>query len=406
MIAATSAGTAGASKALWYLTRGTGVVSLVLLTLSLVLGILTAVRWEHREWPRWIVEGLHRNVSLLVVAFIGVHVATTVVDGFAPIGWLDAVVPFRSPYRPVWLGLGALSFDMLLALALTSIVRARLGHRLWRAVHWLAYACWPVALVHGLGTGSDARQTWMLGLVVVSVTAVLASVAWRVALAWPRRAPAERWAAVAAALLVTAAVAAWAALGPLQPGWAKVAGTPAALTASVTAPGTPTALPAAGAPSPGGAAGAAGAPGGGLSPFAAAFDGTVTQSAADGGDDDDDGGGLVVVELSGTVRGGPFPSLSLRLRGRPLVSGGVALQSSDVALGPASDPAAWQGAISALDGGRIAATVTDTSGRSMDLTLDVTVDHAAGTVHGTLSAVPSAAPGARPSGAAAPRSHG
>ncbi|HZQ79533.1 MAG TPA: ferric reductase-like transmembrane domain-containing protein [Acidimicrobiia bacterium] len=406
MIAATSAGTASASKALWYLTRGTGVVSLVLLTLSLVLGIVTAVRWEHRQWPRWIIEGLHRNVSLLVVAFIGVHVATTVVDGFAPIGWLDAVVPFRSPYRPVWLGLGALSFDMLLALALTSIVRARLGHRLWRAVHWLAYACWPVALVHGLGTGSDARQTWMLGLVVVSVAAVLASVAWRVALAWPHRAPAEGWAAVAGAVLVTAAVAAWAALGPLQPGWAKAAGTPAALTATVSAAGAPPALPAAGAPTSGGAAGATG---GGLSPFAATLDGTVTQSAAvDGGDDG--GGGSVVVELSGTLRGGPFSSFSLRLLGRPLASGGVALQSSAVALGPASDPTAWQGGIRTLDGGRVAATVTDTSGRSMDLTLDLTVDHAAGTVHGTLSAVPSAvptaAPGARPSGAAAPRSPG
>ena len=191
MIGVASTATQSASKGLWYLTRGTGVVSLVLLTLSIVLGIVTTVRWEHRNWPRWIVEGLHRNISLLVVLFIGIHVATTVMDGYAPIGWLDAVVPFRSPYRPLWLGLGALSLDMLLAVALTSIVRARLGYRLWRAVHWLAYACWPVALLHGLGTGSDARASWMVVTVMVSVATVVLSLAWRLALALPRLVPSQ-----------------------------------------------------------------------------------------------------------------------------------------------------------------------------------------------------------------------
>src|SRR5205823_10929361 len=111
--------------------------------------------------------------------FIAVHVVTTVADGFAPIGLLDAVVPFRSPYRPLWLGFGAVAFDLLLALIATSLLRARLGVRAWRAVHWLAYACWPLALVHSLGTGSDARAGWLEAIAAAAIAAVVAAVLWR-----------------------------------------------------------------------------------------------------------------------------------------------------------------------------------------------------------------------------------
>ncbi|HYT26542.1 MAG TPA: ferric reductase-like transmembrane domain-containing protein [Actinomycetota bacterium] len=172
-------GILAATPALWYLTRGSGAVVLVLLTVTVALGVTTSVRWASPRWPRSVTEGLHRNVSLLVVAFLALHVATTVVDGYAPIGWLDAVVPFRSAYRPLWLGLGAVALDLLAAVAVTSLLRARLGRRTWRAVHWLAYACWPVALAHGLGTGSDTGRAWMLALDAVAVAAVATAVGWR-----------------------------------------------------------------------------------------------------------------------------------------------------------------------------------------------------------------------------------
>ena len=121
------------------------------------------------------VAGLHRNLTLLALAFIALHVLTTVVDGYAPISLLNAVLPFTSPYRPVWLGLGAVAFDLLLALTITSLLRARIGYSRWRALHWLAYASWPIALVHGLGTGTDARVTCVVGAVVWRVAAGRAS---------------------------------------------------------------------------------------------------------------------------------------------------------------------------------------------------------------------------------------
>src|SRR5205814_7533449 len=138
-------------------TRGSGVVALLLLTAGLILGIVGTLRWRSDRWPRFAVVAIHRNLTLFAIVFVVVHVVSTVVDGFAPIGLKDAVIPFVSRYRPLWLGFGALAFDLLLALVVTSLLRSRIGYRTWKLVHWLAYAAWPIALVHGLGSGSDAR---------------------------------------------------------------------------------------------------------------------------------------------------------------------------------------------------------------------------------------------------------
>src|SRR5579859_4591881 len=175
---------ASGGKAMWYLTRGTGLMALLLLTASMVLGIVEVNRWQSSRWPRFVTAGLHRNLSLLSVAFVSLHTTTTVIYGFAPIGWLDAVIPFRSPYRPLWLGLGALSTDLLIAMIGTSLLRGRLGYRAWRAVHWSAYACWPVALLHGMGTGTDIRLGWGTALNLLCLVAVLAAVWWRLSGAW------------------------------------------------------------------------------------------------------------------------------------------------------------------------------------------------------------------------------
>lgn len=210
--------------ALWYFTRGTGAVSLVLLTLALTLGIVDVRRWSAWQVPRFVVDGLHRRLSMLSVVFVAVHVVTAVLDSFAPVTLVDAVVPFASSYRPVWLGLGAVAFDLLVALVVTSLLRARLGVRAWRSVHWLAYACWPFALVHALGSGSDVRAGWMLWLGIGSAALVAVAVVGRAAIAF--RPAAATAAGVAVAAL---ALAVWLPSGPLAKGWARKAGTPPSL---------------------------------------------------------------------------------------------------------------------------------------------------------------------------------
>ena len=168
---------------LWYATRATGLVALLLLTVSVWLGILTAGRFANGNWPRFLTQGLHRNISLLVLVFLALHVATTVIDAYTSIPLTAAFVPFASTYKTVWLSLGAVACDLLLALVVTSLLRKRIGHRPWRAVHWLAYACWPVAMVHGLGTGTDRNATWVFALTLACAVAVLTVATWRVVVA-------------------------------------------------------------------------------------------------------------------------------------------------------------------------------------------------------------------------------
>lgn len=180
---------------LWYATRGAGVVSLLLFTAVVVLGILTSLRWRTRSWPTFLTAGLHRNLALLSVVFLAIHIVTAVVDPFTALGTL-ALIPFGSPYRRFWLGLGAVAFDLLLAIVVTSLIRARMGQRLWKSIHWLAYAAWPIALVHGIGTGSDTSTMWMRAIDAASVMVVAGAVTLRVLVggsALERPDPAPAW---------------------------------------------------------------------------------------------------------------------------------------------------------------------------------------------------------------------
>jgi sulfoxide reductase heme-binding subunit YedZ len=219
---------AAGPSAYWYLTRSSGAVALVLLTLALVLGIVDVQRWSTERWPRFVVDSLHRTASLLALAFLALHILTAVLDSFAPISLVNAVIPFTGSYRPFWLGLGALSFDLILAVIITSLLRRRMGHAMWRAVHWLTYASWPIALLHGLGTGSDVKSTWMLTLSIACLLAAIAAVIVRIAAGWPERL-ARRGAALGVAGVFTIGLLLWLPGGPLGKEWARRSGTPSAL---------------------------------------------------------------------------------------------------------------------------------------------------------------------------------
>ena len=168
---------------LWYVSRGTGLVSLVLLTLTLLGGILVRGGVAPARTPRFVMWGLHRNVALLSLVFLAVHITTVVADSYVPINLVDAFVPFVSAYRPVWLGLGTVALDLLLAIVVTSLLRARIGHRTWRAIHWAGYALWPTAVLHGFGTGSDIGHLWFLSVSLACIAAVAGAVVWRLSLA-------------------------------------------------------------------------------------------------------------------------------------------------------------------------------------------------------------------------------
>lgn len=167
------------AAALWYVGRGTGVVTLVLFSLVVALGIATRSARPVLGLPRFVVTTVHRSSSLLAVVFLAIHVVTMLLDPVAPVRVVDAIVPFIGSYRPFWQGLGTVAAELLSALVVTSLLRHRIGLRGWRAVHWAAYLAWPVALAHGLGTGTDNREWWLWLVTGGCVVLVLACVAWR-----------------------------------------------------------------------------------------------------------------------------------------------------------------------------------------------------------------------------------
>lgn len=174
------------SHALWYASRATGLVSLLMLTATMVLGLLGAGRFNTSRWPRFVLATVHRNISLLIVVFLAIHISTAVIDPYAGIGWLDTVLPFVSVYHPLSLGLGAVAFDLVLALIVTSLLRTRITLRTWRALHLTAYACWPVALLHGLAIGgADTHRLWVLALDGVCVLVVVVAGIWRLTASHP-----------------------------------------------------------------------------------------------------------------------------------------------------------------------------------------------------------------------------
>ncbi|MEY9875604.1 sulfoxide reductase heme-binding subunit YedZ [Streptacidiphilus sp. MAP12-33] len=232
------AASGSAPSPLWYATRAGGTVALVLLTATTVFGIAVGGRHEPRTVARFEVTSLHRNLAVLTLVFLVLHIVTAILDPFVHLGWWITVIPFTAGYRTLWLGLGTVAFDLLLAVAITSAtsrIRLRLGQRRWKAVHWLAYASFPVAVFHAAGTGTDTKSSLQLLLYALCVGAVVVAVWWRLFRAGPGHA-AVRLSAGAATLAVPVVLVAFLHSGPLAPGWSHRAQGPAPVAVSATAP--------------------------------------------------------------------------------------------------------------------------------------------------------------------------
>ncbi len=358
-------------KALWYLTRSTGIVALVLLTATVVLGVVASVGWATERWPRFLSQTVHRDLSLLCLTFVAVHVLTTVSDGYVPIGIADAFLPFRTQYRPLYVGLGAVAFDLMLAVLVTSALRRRIGFGAWRFVHWLAYLCWPIAMVHALGSGSDTTQPVVVFVDIVCAGAVVGAVSWR--LIAGRAFPARRRAAAAVGAAATVlAISLFAVAGPLRPGWSRRAGTSNALlaqlarknaTAATSGTGSTTSSTTTPASS---SSASASVP---APPFTVGV--TGSQSAALGN------GGVERVTLTLHLQDSSSTPLTVVLTGSPAAGGGIVMTSGSVMFGP------YSGQVTSLSGGSIAALIR--APVRLELVLSLDVDQRSGALSGTVS---------------------
>ena len=164
----------------WYAVRAGGMVAFTLLTSTVALGLLMSARARLVRWPRFALEDVHRFASLLTWAFIGVHAVALLADGYLPFSVADLLVPGIAPYRPLATALGVVALELLGALALANYLRPRIPYRTWRATHYLNFAVWGLALVHGIAAGADSDTAWALALYAASASLVAGLTAWRI----------------------------------------------------------------------------------------------------------------------------------------------------------------------------------------------------------------------------------
>lgn len=167
------------SEALWALGRGNGIVALAFMTLSVALGVASRSGRPLFFLPRFGIAGVHRFVALAATLLVLLHMGLLYLDPYAKLRIIDFVVPFLGAYRPLWQGLGTVAFDLLIVVVITSLLRDRLGLRLFRAVHWTTYLLWPIAMAHALGNGTDAGHVWFQAFAGCCALMVAAVVVWR-----------------------------------------------------------------------------------------------------------------------------------------------------------------------------------------------------------------------------------
>ncbi|MEI2701186.1 MAG: ferric reductase-like transmembrane domain-containing protein [Baekduia sp.] len=143
------------NELLWYLSRGSGLAAILVLTIVLVIGTWGPVRRQERRRGRGSMTGpvlaeVHRILALGTICFVAAHVLTAIVETYVDIDWAALMIPFSSGYEPFSVGLGTLSLNLALAVVATALLRKRLPSGWWRVVHKAAYALWPLAGIHAL----------------------------------------------------------------------------------------------------------------------------------------------------------------------------------------------------------------------------------------------------------------
>ncbi len=155
----------------WYVARSAGIVAYLLLSTSVVLGVLMSARARF-TWPRFAVEEVHRFLAILTGVFLALHGLALLADRVVPISIVQLVIPFQTGYRPLGVGLGVTSALLLLAVSLSNLIRKRLPFRVWRRIHYVTLAVWLTATAHGLLSGTDRQDFWFIALVGVAVCTV------------------------------------------------------------------------------------------------------------------------------------------------------------------------------------------------------------------------------------------
>lgn len=150
----------------WLVSRASGIIALLLISLSVLMGLAMATKLLRRSELKRGVARLHEHVALTTLLAIGAHGLSLLGDHWLKPGWGGITLPFAMSYRPQFTGIGIIGGYLALLLGPTFYLRRRIGARRWRKLHSLIVIAWLTSAVHTLGAGSDARKLWLQALVV------------------------------------------------------------------------------------------------------------------------------------------------------------------------------------------------------------------------------------------------
>jgi len=166
---------------IWYVARAGGVVAYLLLTFTVCLGIGLAGRARVPGFPRLAVNDLHRFAGILTGTFIAIHVGAILLDGYVHFSVAQVLVPLAASYRSLPVAFGIVAAELLIALAVTNRLRRVLPRKLWRGAHYLNFAVWASATIHGITAGTDNATLWLMAIYVAAIATVGVLACWRFA---------------------------------------------------------------------------------------------------------------------------------------------------------------------------------------------------------------------------------
>ena len=164
----------------WILARASGLTAYLLLTASMLAGLVVKSRPFGARVRAAAVTDVHRFLTLLALGGIALHGFALVLDSTVHLGLPALLIPGLSAYRPLATGLGVVAAELAALIIVSFPLRKRIGARVWRRLHWATYGVFAAATVHGLAAGTDTARPWIFGLYVAAVTAVVFATAWRV----------------------------------------------------------------------------------------------------------------------------------------------------------------------------------------------------------------------------------
>ncbi|MBE7519838.1 MAG: ferric reductase-like transmembrane domain-containing protein [Thermoflexaceae bacterium] len=164
----------------WYISRSSGLVAYVLLTLSVVLGLLLSTRSPRPLVPRALAFDLHRFISILTLTMIGVHAGILLFDNYLGFGPAEILLPFASDSEPLLTAVGVVAAWSLVAITASFWLRRHIGPRAWRRLHYLSFASWLLSLVHGFAQGTDTAIPFVSAIYILSAAIVAGLLTYRI----------------------------------------------------------------------------------------------------------------------------------------------------------------------------------------------------------------------------------